>query len=113
MAMNDAQRTDLLKDLHRGLTSRNRDFERFYDGDARRVLVGYRSLRSLLRELGRPGVRARAQWTGNPGGLVVAVEDGGLSYRRVMVLATWEVEFLVNEAGAELPLEIPRRGSLP
>ena len=111
--MDEAQRKQLLLELHRGDISRNREFEQFRDDEARRVLRGYRRLRSLLEELVRPGVRARMRWAANPGGLAVAVEDPGLRYRRVVLLAPWEVDFLLDEADAGVRLEIPHRPAVP
>ncbi len=111
--MTDTERTRLLRDLHRGLISRNRAFDLFEHPEARRVLGAYRTLRDLVRDLGRPGVRVRTRWVENPGGVAVAVEAPGLRYRRVAVLPPWAVAFLESEMGPRTVLRPPPRPSPP
>lgn len=77
------------------------------------MLRAYRRVRSLLRELARPGVRAGARWSTNPGGLDVAVECPRLRYRRVVVLAPWEARFLLAETDGALSPDAPARHPLP
>ena len=108
--MTDAERTRLLRDLHRGLVSRNRAFDLFEHPEARCVLGAYRTLRDLVRDLGRPGVRVRSRWVRNPGAVAVAIEDPRRRYRRVAVLPPWAVAFLESELG---PGTVPPRPSPP
>jgi len=103
--MNPEDRRSLLHDLDRGRTSRNREVDRFAEPGCRRVLTGYRRVKALLRDLDRPGVDARARWVENPGHLAVAVEDPRLRYRRVVLLAPWEAEFLASLGGPGARLE--------
>ncbi len=100
LPMSDAERIRLLRDLFRGATSRNREFERFQRPEARRVLQGYRRLRSLLREVRRPDVETRARWVDGSSRLAVAVEQSRFGYRRLVFLDAWEGEFLLTEAQA-------------
>ncbi len=108
--MSPDERRCLLDDLHCGRTSRNRDLERFGRPEYRSVLSGYRRVKTLLGEAGRPGVRFRARWLGGGERLAVAVEDGKLRYRRIVFLSPWEAAFLASVAGAAagLPLPAPR-----
>lgn len=87
----------LLRDLFAGRTSRNRDFERFRDPAARRVLSGYRRLLSLARELAEPGVEASVERAGGGVELAVEVRIRGLGYHRLAVLTAWEFALLREE----------------
>ena len=98
----DAQ-TQLLRDLHTGRTSRNRDFERFADGSARRALRGYRRVRSLLRELRAPGVEAQVRLLAPSGARAVEVFLRGVRYHRLVLLSPAEFALLVEELGAGAP----------
>lgn len=91
----------LFDDLLHGRTSRNRELDRFAQPECRAVLRGYRRVKALLRELGRPGVEARARWVAHPEVLKVALTHAGLRYRRVVFLSSWEVDFLAFLAGSE------------
>jgi len=105
--MNARRHIELLSALHRGLTSRNRDPERFQKGEDRQVYRGHRRLRGLIRDLSLPGVKVGARWLQNPGGLAVAVDAPSLRYRRVVFLSPWEAEFFLGLGpGAGLP-ELP------
>jgi len=108
--MDPEERHSLLQDLHCGRTSRNRDLEGFAEPARRRVLSGYRRVKALVRDLRRPGVDVHARWVENPGHLAVAVEDTRLRYRRVVLLAPWEAEFLetLAEPGATPQIDSPR-----
>lgn len=98
--MSPNERRSLLDDLHSGRTSRNRELERFGRHDCRAVLSGYRRVKALLGEAGRPGVRFRARWLEGGARLAVAVEDPKLRYRRVVFLSSWEAAFLASVAGS-------------
>ncbi|MBI5018422.1 MAG: hypothetical protein HZB55_23415 [Deltaproteobacteria bacterium] len=91
----------LLAELHAGRTSRNRDFHRFAGVAAARVLHAYRRLRSLTRELRREGVEARLRAPTGSGEARVEVLIPAVRYRRVVLLAPWELEFLLVELGSE------------
>ena len=88
----------LLRELHLGNTSRNRAFLRFSEPAAARVLAGYRRLKSLVTELGRPGVEVRIleRPSGEP---AVEVLARRLLYHRVVLLSAWELRFLRDEMG--------------
>lgn len=90
----------LLADLRAGRTSRNRDHERFDEPEARRVLRGYRRLKSLVRELLRPGVEAHLRRPSRAEGAAVEVVVRSVRYHRLVWLAPWELDFLRAELGA-------------
>ncbi len=98
--MTDDECLQLLRQLQSGGTSRNREYQRFQLAGPRRVLLGYKRVCSLLRDLGQPGVRASARWAGEPARLDLAVEVPGFRYRRRALLERWEARFLLGHAAA-------------
>ena len=101
----------LITSLHRGESSRNRDFDRYTDAPGCLAYRHYRRLRSLLVEVSLPGCRA---WLEPPSGeddtaLVVRVE--GLLYRRRAQLSRWEAAFFLGEMGGSRYLQDPREVS--
>jgi hypothetical protein len=107
--MTHREETQLLAALHRGATSRNREFERFRDPRARRVLRVHRRLHSLFAEIQRPDVQVTACWSGDCCTLSVECRQPRLRYRRRLTLTRWEAAFLLQTpAGTDLaPLAIP------
>ncbi|MEW6486404.1 MAG: hypothetical protein AB1578_00625 [Thermodesulfobacteriota bacterium] len=95
--MSPEDRRALFDDLLHGRTSRNRELDRFAQPECRSVLRGYRRVKALVRELGRPGVEV--QWVGHPEALAVAVTHPRLRYRRVVFLSPWEARFLASLPG--------------
>ena len=102
--MSDAERLELLRQIHRGRVSRNRAFEALSRPEALRVLRTYRTLRDLLRDLGRPGVSVRVRELSGSGSVAVAVVDSSRRYRRIAVLPRWAQRFWTSDLGAP-PLE--------
>ena len=95
--MDAREKRCLLQDLHLGRTSRNKEFGRFCEPQARAVLNAHRRLRSLLGELVDPGVRATVRAL-EDGRVQVTARRPALRYRRVLVLEPWEAEFLTETA---------------
>jgi hypothetical protein len=102
--MSPEDRRALFDDLLHGRTSRNRELDRFAQPECRSVLRGYRRVRALVRELGRPG--AEVCWLGHPEALAVTVTHPRLRYRRVVFLSPWEAQFLAS-------LARPPQGAVP
>lgn len=96
--MTHDERLHLLHRLAAGDTSRNREFARFEEPEARRVLRSFRRLQGLLLDLTRPDARAQARWAEDRGALEVSVESAASRYRRVALLAPWEAEHLRRAA---------------
>ncbi|MBI5445877.1 MAG: hypothetical protein HY900_32260 [Deltaproteobacteria bacterium] len=65
------------------------------------MLHAYRRLRSLARELRREGAEARLRASVGSGEARVEVLIPAVRYRRVVLLAPWELEFLLVELGGE------------
>lgn len=96
-----SEASHLLSDLHAGLTSRNRDYEGFQEPEARRVLAGYRRLKSLARELRRADVEVRVQRARQSDEAAVEVRVRGLRYHRLVCLSLQELDFLRTHMGAD------------
>jgi hypothetical protein len=94
--MEQLERAKLLAALHRGATSRNREFERFRDPQAYRVLRAHRMLRSLIGEIQRPDSHVTACWSRDGGTLTLECWRPQLRYRRQVTLSEWEAAFLLQ-----------------
>lgn len=92
--MTDLDRFNLLCDLHKGLTSRNREFERFNRKDEFLVLCAYARIKGIMKDLENPAVSASARWIENSGRLQITLESSLLSYKRQIYLSHWEVDFI-------------------
>jgi hypothetical protein len=111
--MNDFTRDKrILRELHAGRASRNRNFFNFATPSGRRIFELYRMLRALRADLALPGCRAWVETVRGPGGegrYAVVVNVAGLRYRRTARLSPWEADFFLHEMGAAHYLH-PRSG---
>lgn len=94
----------LLSKIHEGKLSRNRDFQLFKGGPARRAHIAHNRLCALLRELKEPGARVSFSRTQESASLTIRVERMGFSH--TARLTRWESEFFLENMGARalLPL---------
>ncbi len=97
--MDSTWKSALLRELYEGRTSRNRDFGRFLRPEAAAVLAGFRRLKSLARELGRPDTEVACLPVPGSEGRLLEVRRSCLRYRRAVFLEPWEFDFLVVDMG--------------
>jgi hypothetical protein len=100
-------REGLLGDLHEGRTSRNRDYERFLEPAAHRVWRSYRLLAGLAAELRQPGVEVRIVRSRQGQQPAVEVRIRRLRYHRLVLLSSWEFDFLRTQMLGGALLEEP------
>ena len=94
--MDHSERVQLLAELYRGATSRNRAFERFRDPRARQVLGAHRRLRGLIADMQGSDARVTARWSRDGRTLMVECRRPRLRYCRQLTLTEWEAAFLLQ-----------------
>ena len=105
--------TSVLRQLHAGDLSRNRDYDFFSRPAGKRLHILYRRLASLLAELAEPDCVAR--WQPLPSGedQHLLLQISRMSYRRTTRLSGWEARFLLHDMGASRHLHVLPSGDNP
>jgi hypothetical protein len=95
---NSREKLLLLREIHEGKLSRNRDFNLFKRASARRAHIAHNRLCALLRELREPGARVSLSRAPECASLTIRVERMGFSH--TAKLTGWESEFFLENMGA-------------